>query len=81
MKLFIALIAGLIALRRPFASTQERKPRRGDAYYLQVRKEIGIDPYSPAELVQMAAEERQVQERNAVDGAFWSGNDNYVEWR
>ena len=53
----------------------------GEAYYLQVRKEMGIDPYSPAELKQMEAEERYTQAKNEAGEAFWSGDGSYVEWR
>jgi len=66
---------------RPRVATTTKKQRRGEAYYYQVRKELGIDPYSPAELAQMDAEERYTQAKNEAGEAFWSGDGSYVEWR
>ena len=83
MELFFAVvIIGMIYVGiRPRVATATKKPRRGEAYYYQVRKEIGIDPYSPSELAQMEAEERYTQAKNDAGEAFWSGGGSYVEWR
>jgi hypothetical protein len=80
--LFTIVIVGMIYVGvRPRVATATKKQRRGEAYYLQVRKELGIDPYTPAELAQMEAEERYTQAKNEAGESFWSGNGNYVEWR
>lgn len=78
---FTVVIIGAIyaAVRRPRVTQTTRQPRPGEAYYLQVRKEMGIDPYSPAELAQMDAEERYTHDRNAAGGAFWTGSKTWID--
>jgi len=71
---FTVVIIGAIyvAVRRPHVTQTTRQPRPGEAYYYQVRKEMGIDPYSSAELAQMDAEERYTHDRNAHAAAALS---------
>ena len=71
---FTVVIIGAIyvAVRRPRTAETMGQLRPGEAYYLQVRKEMGIDPYSHAELAQMEAEERYTHDRNAHAAAALS---------
>ena len=78
---FTVVIIGAIyaAVRRPRVADPRKIISQGEAYYLQVRKEMGIDPYSPAELAEMEAEERYTHDKNAASGAFWSGSDTWID--
>ena len=75
--LFAALLIGAVYISIKWRFREDVQPRRGsradgEAYYLQVRKEMGIDPYSPVELAQMEAEERYTHDRNAHAAAALS---------
>ena len=78
---FAALLIGAVyvSVRRSRTAENTKQLRRGEAYYLQVRKEMGIDPYSPAELAEMEAEERYTHDKNAASGAFWTGSHTWID--
>jgi hypothetical protein len=80
--LLLGLTVGAGALALPRLATRARsrwqEERRKDlAYYSQVRKEIGIDPYSASELYRMQLEEDEAQDKSARSLAVWAGEKTY----
>jgi len=82
--LFATLLIGTVyvSVRKLGGDVRSGRGSRadGEAYYYALRKELGIDPYSPAELAQMDAEERYTHDRNARSAAFWTDSKTYVDY-
>jgi len=83
--LFTALLIGAVYVSVKWRFRGDVRSSRGsrasgEAYYLQVRKELEIDPYTPAELAEMEAEERYTHDSNARAAAFWTDSKTYVDY-
>lgn len=85
LMLLIAAVAQSIPRRYVIGYGEAAKrhgyTREGDEAYLhQVAKEIGVEAYSPAELRQMEAEERETHNRNHASITFWGGGNEYKDY-